>query len=191
MVTFDNQTKVSFFRAWTIMPGGAQMEVKDKEAVEVGLADDDLYSDHRAKLIRFPEATVGSVVGYEYTQRQRPYAFEDDWRFQRTIPTRHARFSLQLPAGWEFTDSWANFAEQKPQTSSNNQFVWELQDIPAIEVEPEMPPFEAVRMDIKYFPPSNLRAKNNRNLERYRSLDSRLTASSRVPRLRSNKKCLN
>src|SRR5580700_4606996 len=184
MVTFDNQTKVSFFRAWTIMPGGAQMEVKDKEAVEVGLADDDLYSDHRAKLIRFPEATVGSVVGYEYTQRQRPYAFEDDWRFQRTIPTRHARFSLQLPAGWEFTDSWANFAEQKPQTSSNNQFVWELQDIPAIEVEPEMPPFEAVagRMDIKYFPrDQNLRAKTTGTWNDIGVWYSGLTASSRIP----------
>ena len=184
MVTFDNQTKVSFFRAWTIMPGGAQMEVKDKEALEVGLADDELYSDHRAKLIRFPEATVGSVVGYEYTQRQLPYAFEDDWRFQRTIPTRHARFSLQLPAGWEFTDSWANFAEQKPQTSSNNQFVWELQDIPAIEVEPEMPPFEAVagRMDIKYFPrDQNLRAKTTGTWNDIGVWYSALTASSRIP----------
>jgi hypothetical protein len=44
MVRFDNQTKVSFFRAWTIMPNGAQIEVKNKEASEVGLADGDLYN---------------------------------------------------------------------------------------------------------------------------------------------------
>ena len=183
VVRFDNQTKVSFFRAWTITSSGAQIEVKDKDASEVG-ADDDLYSDHRAKLIRFPEAVVGSVVGYEYTQRQRPYAFEDDWRFQHKIPTRHARFSLQLPAGWEFTDSWANFAEQKPQSGSNDQYQWELQDIPAIEVEPEMPPFEAVagRLDIKYYPrDQNLRAKTTGTWNDIGVWYSSLTVSSRIP----------
>jgi transglutaminase-like putative cysteine protease len=182
-VSFDNQTKVSYFRAWTIMPSGAQIEVKDKEASEVG-SDDDLYSDHRAKLIKFPEATVGSVVGFEYTQRQRPYAFEDNWNFQRKIPTRHARFSLQLPAGWEFTDSWANFAEQKPQSASNGQYLWELQDIPAIEVEPDMPPFEAVagRMDIKYYPrDQNLRAKSAGTWNDIGVWYSGLTVSSRIP----------
>jgi transglutaminase-like putative cysteine protease len=182
-VSFDNQTKVSYFRAWTIMPSGAQIAVKDNEASEVG-SDDDLYSDHRAKLIRFAEATVGSVVGFEYTQRQRPYAFEDDWNFQRKIPTRHARFSLQLPAGWEFTDSWANFAEQKPQTASNGQYVWELQDIPAIDVEPDMPPFEAVagRMDIKYYPrDQNLRAKTTGTWNDIGAWYSGLTVASRIP----------
>jgi transglutaminase-like putative cysteine protease len=183
VVRFDNQTKVSYFRAWTITSSGAQIEVKDKEASEVG-SDDDLYSDHRAKLIRFPEAVVGSVVGFEYTQRQRPYAFEDDWNFQRKIPTRRARFSLQLPAGWEFTDSWANFAEQKPQTASNGQYLWELQDIPAIEVEPDMPPFEAVagRMDIKYYPrDQNLRAKTTGTWNDIGAWYSGLTVSSRIP----------
>src|ERR1700691_5100361 len=29
-VEFDNETKISFFRAWTITPEGAQLEVKDK-----------------------------------------------------------------------------------------------------------------------------------------------------------------
>ena len=183
MVGFDNQTKVSFFRAWTIMPNGTQIEVKDKEAAEVSLANDELFSDHRAKVIRFPEANVGSVVGYEYTQRQRPYVFEDDWWFQREIPIRHARFSLQLPPGWEFTNYWANFAQQEPQSSSNNQYVWELQNIPAIEVEPDMPPFLAVagRMDIKYFPrDQNLRAKTTGTWNDIGVWYTGLTASSRI-----------
>jgi transglutaminase-like putative cysteine protease len=183
-VRFDNETKISFFRAWTIMPNGTQIEVKDKEASEVSLADFEVFSDQRAKVIKFPEATVGSVVGYEYTQRQRPFVFEDDWQFQDTIPTRRARFSLQLPAGWEFTNYWANFAHQQPQSSSNNQYVWELENIPAIEVEPDMPPFLAVagRMDIKYFPrDQNLRAKTTGTWNDIGVWYSGLTASSRVP----------
>ncbi|MGC1595094.1 MAG: DUF3857 domain-containing protein, partial [Candidatus Acidiferrales bacterium] len=183
-VEFDSQTKVSSFRAWTILPNGTQIAVKDKEASEVGLADDELFSDYRAKVIRFPEANVGSIVGYEYTQRQRPFVFEDDWWFQDRIPTRRARFSLQLPPGWEFTNYWANYSQQQPQSSSNTQYVWELQDIPAVEVEPDMPPFLAVagRMDIKYFPrDQNLRAKTTGTWNDIGVWYSGLTASSRIP----------
>ena len=184
IVLFDNQTRISFFRAWTLMPNGTPIEIKDKEASEVSLADDSLFSDNRAKVIKFPEANVGSVVGYEFTQRQRPFVFEDDWWFQDKIPTRRARFSLELPAGWEFTNYWSNFAEQHPQTSSNNQYVWELENIPAIEVEPDMPPFLAVaaRMDIKYFPrDQNLRAKTTGTWNDIGVWYSTLTASSRIP----------
>src|SRR5580704_12760489 len=183
VVRFDNETKVSYFRAWTIMPNGAPIEVKDKEASEVSLEDFEMFSDNRAKVIKFPEANVGSVVGYEYTQRQRPFMFEDDWEFQETIPTRRARFSLQLPAGWEFANYWANFAQQEPQSSSNNQYVWELENIPAVEVEPDMPPFLAVagRMDIKYFPrDQNLRAKTTGTWSDIGVWYTGLTASSRI-----------
>ena len=184
LVEFDNQTKISSFKAWTILPNGTQIAVKDKEATEVGLADDELFSDYRAKIIRFPEANVGSIVGYEYTQRHRPFVFEDDWWFQDKIPTRRARFTLLLPPGWEFTNYWANFAQQQPQSSANNQFVWELQDIPAVEIEPDMPPFLAIagRMDIKYFPrDQNLRAKTTGTWNDIGVWYSGLTASSRIP----------
>src|ERR1700733_3177866 len=56
VVHFDNETKVTAFRAWTIMASGGQMQVKDKEAAEVGLAGDfEVFSDKRAKIIKFPE----------------------------------------------------------------------------------------------------------------------------------------
>ena len=184
VVIFDNETKISFFRAWTILPNGTQIEMKEKEATEVSLADGELFSDNRAKFIRFPEANVGSVVGFEYVQRQRPFVFEDDWWFQEKIPTRRARFSLQLPAGWEFTNYWANFAQQEPQSSAGNQYVWEMQDVPAIEVEPDMPSFEAVggRMVIKYFPRDPaLRAKSTGTWNDIGVWYSGLTSSSRNP----------
>ncbi len=153
VVHFNDQTKVSFFKAWTIMPDGRDMEVKEKEVGEAG-AHDVLYSDYRFKYLRFPEANPGSVVGYEYVQKHRPFVFEDHWIFQDLVPCRRARFSLQIPAGWEFTNHWSNFAEQKPQSAAgNNQYDWEVQNVPAIEVEPEMPSMYAIagRMGIKYF----------------------------------------
>ena len=78
VVPFDNQTKISFFGAWTITPTGQQIEIKEKESGEVGLESFEVFSDQRVKFIRFAEANVGSVVGYEYVQRQRPFVFEDE-----------------------------------------------------------------------------------------------------------------
>jgi transglutaminase-like putative cysteine protease len=154
VVHFDNETKLSFLKAWTITPSGQQIEVKEKDALESGMSGYELYSDTHIKYLKFPEANAGSVVGFEYVQRQRPFLFDDTWSFQEGIPTRRSRFTLQLPSGWEFTNHWANYDRQEPQTPSANQYTWEVRDVPAIEVEPEMPTMYAVaaRMDIKYFP---------------------------------------
>jgi transglutaminase-like putative cysteine protease len=153
-VNFDNETKLTYLKAWTITADGAAIELKEKEAVEAGLSSYEIYSDKRVKYLKFPEANPGSVVGYEYVQKHRPFVFEDDWWFQSRIPTRKARFVLQIPSGWEYTNYWAYYSEQKAESRAANQFTWELQDIAGIETEKNMPPWLAVagRMDVKYFP---------------------------------------
>jgi transglutaminase-like putative cysteine protease len=154
IVHFDNETKISFLKAWTIRPSGEAIEVKEKDAIDVAYSSYEVFSDQRVKVLKFPEAEVGSVVGYELVQKQRPLVFDDVWDFQYTVPVRRSRFSLQLRPGWEFSTLWENHEEQKPQTPGTNQFQWEMTDVPAVEIEPEMPPWEAVagRMDVKYFP---------------------------------------
>ena len=97
----------------------------------------------KRKLLKFQEAIPGSVVGYEYVQKQRPFLFEDDWFFQDTIPVKQARFILQLPSGWEYSASWINYSEQKPQVSGN-RYVWEISDVPPIDKELDMPAWQAI-----------------------------------------------
>ena len=182
LVRFDNETKLSFLKAWTITSTGQQLELKEKDAVESGMTNYELYSDTRVKVLRFPEPNAGSVVGYEYVQRHRPFVFEDSWVFQDKIPTRRSRFSLQIPAGWQFTDNWTNHTEQSPQSSASNQYAWEVNDIPGVEVEPRMPPMLAVvgRMDIKYFPSDpKLRAKTTGTWNDIGNWYAGLTAGSR------------
>lgn len=150
---FDSQTKISSFKAWTITPNGQQIELKDKDAIETSLTTFEVFSDDRAKVLKFAEANPGSIVGYEVVQKRRPEVFEDDWYFQETVPVHRSRLSVQLPPGWEFSVQWANHAKQEPQVSGN-QMVWEVMDSPAVEVEPEMPPWNTVAAHIylKYFP---------------------------------------
>ncbi len=161
---FDNETKILFFKAWTITPDGHELEVKEKDAVEESLTSFELFSDVRAKFLKFPEANPGSVVGYEIIQRQRPEVFDDVWTFQELIPVHKSRYTLQLPAGWEFTTLWANHPDQPPQSAGPNQYVWEVTESPAIEIEPEMPAWTSVEghMVLKFFPSdSALRAKTS------------------------------
>ena len=65
-VNFDNQTKVSSLKAWTITSDGHEFALSDKDVMETALSGDAFFSDDRTKVLRFPEANAGSIVGYEY-----------------------------------------------------------------------------------------------------------------------------
>ena len=160
-VPFDNETKISSFNAWTITADGHEYALKDKDAYEMGASTYEVFSDDKIKVQRFTDASPGNVVGYEYVQKQRPFVFEDDWWFQDPVPLHHGRLILQIPPGWDYSARWINYPEQKPQISGN-QYIWQVDDVAAVEVEAEMPPWEAVggRVGLKYFPTDpNLRAR--------------------------------
>lgn len=153
-VGYGPNSKITLFKAWTITPSGQEIEVPDKDLMEASLTTFEVYNDDKAKAARFPSAAVGSVVGYEYVQEERPFNYDQQWDFQKTIPMHRVRLILQLPQGWEFTALWANMPEQKPQTLGPNQYSWDVADSPAIEVEPEMPPFNMVggHVFLKFYP---------------------------------------
>jgi transglutaminase-like putative cysteine protease len=152
-VPFDNETRITSFNAWTISADGHEYALKDKDSLETSMTTYEVFSDIKAKFLKFTDANPGNVVGYEYIQKQRPFIFEDDWEFQDKIPLRHGRLILQLPNGWEYTARWFNYADQQPQVSGN-QYIWEVNDVPAVDVEPEMPsPFAVAGwVGLKYFP---------------------------------------
>ena len=183
-VDFDNETRIAYMKAWTITPDGHELAVKDKDVVEGGDFSSEVeFNDIRYESLQFPEPNPGSVIGYEYVQKNRPFVFEDDWWFQDPLPIRTARFSLRLPAGWEYSAEWFNYAEQKPLDSAANRYTWELHDIPAIEIEPEMPVWKTVAgwVGLKYFPHDPaMRAKSSGSWEDVGLYYDTLTQSSRV-----------
>jgi hypothetical protein len=182
-VDFDKDTKISYLKAWTIESNGHEIAVGEKDAIEHGFLDDIEYTDVRVKALQFPEANPGNVVGYEYVQRDRPYVFEDNWWFQDPAPVVTARFELQLPPGWEFTTSWFNYPEQKPETPGSNHYVWEVKNLPGVEIEPDMPTWKAVAgwVGIKYFPRDPaMRAKSSGSWQDIGLWYDGLTQSSRT-----------
>ena len=162
IIHFDKDTQIKSLKAWSIPANGKEFEVKDKDAIETGFTED-FYSDDRQKLIQIPAADPGNVIGYEYVQKRRPYVLQDAWRFQEDIPIRQARFTLQLPPGWEFNSYWANYGSRGPQSSGQNVFAWQLENVPAVHIEPDMPPWQTVagRLAVNFFPPGPRESANS------------------------------
>ncbi len=153
VVYFDQDTRLASLKAWSIPASGMQYELKEKDALETILFGDNVYDDARQKLLKIPAAEPGSVIGYEYEQRRRPSILQNWWFFQHDVPVVQARFELRLPAAWEYRAVWLNHTAQGPQPEGANRWVWQLQNIPAIQDEPSMPSREALagRLAVTYY----------------------------------------
>jgi Domain of Unknown Function with PDB structure (DUF3857)/Transglutaminase-like superfamily len=161
-VQFADDEKILSLKGWTLPADGKEFAVKEKDSIETSPYIGDLYDDLHLKILEIPAAVPGNVVAYEYVQKRRPYIFDDSWEFQQTVPVHRARFTLNLPPGWEFKTQWANHTEVQEQKSGDS-YTWELLDVPAIEIEPHMPPWSVIagRMGLKYFPAGTSAVRTN------------------------------
>src|SRR6266850_6086983 len=145
---FDSETKINSIHGWCIPAQGKDYEIRDKDAIETalfGVQDGELMSDLKTKLLTIPAADPGNIVGYEIDQEVRPYVLQDVWVFQEVnVPVREARYTLQLPPGWEYKAAWLNHAAVTPTSGGANQWQWVLNDLSAIKPEYNMPPREGV-----------------------------------------------
>jgi len=154
VIPYDNETRISNLRAWSVPAQGKDYEVKDKDALETSITSGSFFEDARIKVLKIPAADPGSVIGYEYQRKERPYLLQQIWWFQDVHPVREARFTVQLPPGWEFKASWVNHPELQPTALRENQWQWSLSNVPAVKTEPFMPPAPAIegRLVLTYFP---------------------------------------
>ena len=167
LVPFDAETRVSALHGWCIPAQGKDYEVKDKDGAEVSMsvANGELLSNLRTKVLRIPAADVGNIVGYESEQELRPYVLQDEWLFQQQVPTVESRFTLQLPPGWEYKAAWFNHAEIVPASIGSNQWQWVVKNVPAIKAERDMPPWRGIaeQMVLSIIPPGGAQNKGFQN----------------------------
>ena len=158
-IAFTPDAKITSIRGWCIPAQGKDYEVKDKDTMETGYLDVDggeLYSDLRVKVMSIPAAEPGNLIGYEIEQDERPYVLQDEWFPQEGVPVAQARYTLQLPSGWEYKAVWLNHVEIQPVSLGNNQWQWEAKSLPAIRHERDMPPWKGVAamMILSLVPPA-------------------------------------
>lgn len=161
---FDGNRKITGMRGWCIPQQGKDYEIKDKEAVEVSLAgvqSSELVSDIREKVMKIPAAEPGNTIGFEIETEERPYILQGWWAFQKAVPVVEARYTLELPAGWEYKAVWLNHGEIAPTSAGGNRWQWVVKDVPEIRVEEEMPPFRGLsaQLVISFLPPGGMQNK--------------------------------
>ena len=91
---FDSRSRIASIHGWCIPATGKEFEVKDRDAIETGLAGiagSELISDVRARMLSIPAAVPGSLVGYEFERDEQPLLQADSWDFQDTVPVRESR----------------------------------------------------------------------------------------------------
>lgn len=142
-VGFDNETKITYLHGWSITAKGQEYEAKEKDAFEHSLSTYEIYSDDKEKILVLPGADVGTVVGFEYEHKVRPYLFQTEWYIQGPLPVERSHYTLQLPSSWEYRANWVNHPDVPP-TVTGNTYSWELTDIPRIETEYSQPSYLAL-----------------------------------------------
>src|SRR5271168_2678920 len=145
--SYDSETRITGLRGWCIPAQGKDYEVKDKEVLETalfGVSNGELATDLRTKILKIPAPDPGNIVGYEIEHEDRPYILQDEWGFQEEDPVREARYTLQLPAGWEYKATFLNYPIVKENSAGSNQWQWVVSNVEAIRPEGEMPPWRAV-----------------------------------------------
>ena len=142
--TYDSETKITNVHGWCIPAQGKDFEVKEKEMTEKNYVSSEYITDVRSKVMNIPASEVGNIIGYEVEQEVRPYVLKDEWYFQQRVPVGDARYTLQLPAGWEYKAVWINHSELPPSSIGSNQWQWQVRDIPSVKHEDWMPPWKGV-----------------------------------------------
>jgi Domain of Unknown Function with PDB structure (DUF3857) len=140
---FDGETKIIYLRGWSITAKGQEYEARDKDALEHSLGGHNEFVDEKEKILILPGAEVGTVVGFEYEHKRRPYLFQDSWDFQEQVPIERSRYTLHLPSNWEYRADWINHSEKQP-VEQGGAYIWELTDIARIEKEYREPPYRAL-----------------------------------------------
>jgi hypothetical protein len=156
---FDAQSHITRMHGWSVPAEGKPYEVSEKDSVEsalIGVLHGELMGDLRSKVLRIPAAVPGSTIGYEVEEELQPYALQDDWTFQDTIPVREARYSLELPPGWSYKATWINHPEEPATRATATHWQWQVQDVQGIKPEFQMPPLAALegRLAVSLVPPA-------------------------------------
>ncbi|MCB1018544.1 MAG: DUF3857 domain-containing protein [Acidobacteria bacterium] len=147
--------KVRSLDAWLIYPSGKHKTYGKKETVDVALAANDVYNESRLKSISgTADADPGAVFGFESVEEDRSVFTQFLFQFQGAEPSLTARFSVELPAGWEAEGRMFNHEPVEPLVQGNRR-TWELRNLEPIKDEPARPDIDAIaaRLAVSYYPP--------------------------------------
>ncbi|MGB8475610.1 MAG: DUF3857 domain-containing protein, partial [Candidatus Acidiferrum sp.] len=143
-------------RARTVKPDGSSVifdgKIFEKEIVKAR------GFKYLAKTFTLTDVQPGSIIEYHYTiDFKENYVFDSNWVLSSELFTKSAKFTLKPYAEWALMWGWPNGLPDgvKPpveEKNSSHDIEMDAQNIPAFQVEDDMPPEASMqyRVDFTY-----------------------------------------
>ncbi len=147
-----DQQNIVNIRARTIRPDGSIVnfdgKVYDKEIVK------SRSLKYLAKTFTLSDVQPGSIIEYHYmVDFKEGYVYDSRWILSEELFTRSAKFTLKPSLDFALQWSWPNGLPEgsKPPVNENNKIIHlEAQDIPAFQIEDDMPPENAMKYRVDF-----------------------------------------
>lgn len=146
-------------RGSVVSPSGSRTSLKKKDIYETS-SSYELYSEEKARVLRFPGVVPGSTIEYEYEQSLKSlFYLPRTISLQEEVPVRLQTLTVRSPASFPLRLTAHGGAPEPSRVEQGGTVthVWEVRDAPAMKTEPEMPPemdvlprIEIVPKDIVY-----------------------------------------
>ena len=112
----------------------------------IGVEKNSIYTEKKNNyysLIKFalPSVKPGSIIEYHYVSTMKHYGGLDEWKFQSDLPTIQSSFLLQVLPRAEFAynvQKKPSFRIQVKNMTDEGRVYFEMNDIPALRIEPYM-----------------------------------------------------
>jgi len=154
-VSYGEDEKINYFRAWTIASDEKQYEAQPTDFTEEGdTGVPVMLSTWKTRVAHPPAVDVDSTVICESEELMRPYMHENIWGIQGGLPIVFQALEVDLPPGNPHTQSWHNFKAVPPVEVAPNHWRWEVKDMPALILRdiPSRPEWGALsaRMSVQW-----------------------------------------
>lgn len=152
-IPFWHKDALFDLKAQTILPDGKKISLKRKDIHYEGDKD-----GVRAAVFTIPGVENNCVIEYSYNLTTEHLALLDPWEFQSDIYTQLSRFTLYLPAGFNYRSFLKNgprgYQPVGEKIMSTNtllmSFTWELKDIEPLKREPFITTLEDYRCMLNF-----------------------------------------
>jgi hypothetical protein len=145
------QWDIHNIKARTIRPDGSLVnfegKVYEKEIVKAR------GFKFLAKTFTLSDVQPGSIIEYHYMiDFAEGYVFNSHWVLNEDLFTKRAKFTLKPYGQWAVQWSWPNGLPEgtKPPVDEHSSIHMEAQDIPAFQIEDDMPPEGAMKFVVNF-----------------------------------------
>ena len=154
-VQYDEDTKINYFRAWTIAADEKTYQAQDADFADFGdTSVPIMLSTTKNRVVHAPALDVGAMLVCESEEVMEPYLAEKVWEIQNGIPVVYQALEIDLPQSRNYSASWHNHAAIAPVEVTPHHFRWEVKDMATLELRdvPSHPQWAAMaaRMDVEW-----------------------------------------